>query len=86
MPRVLGEFARVARPSGVLHLGVSEGDAEGWESGHYGSPGRRWFVHHRLDSLQQLLAEAGWTVVDVQRLHHVRDWLYVLAHRTRRAT
>ena len=81
VPRVLGEFARVTRPSGVLHLGVSEGDGERWEHGAYGSDRSRWFVHHGLDPLRTLLAEAGWTVVDTERLQHVRDWLYVLAHR-----
>ena len=82
VPRVLGEFARVTRPSGVLHLGVSEGDGEGWEHGAYGSNHSRWFVHHRLEPLRALLAEAGWTIVDTQRLQHVRDWLCLLAHRT----
>jgi ubiquinone/menaquinone biosynthesis C-methylase UbiE len=81
VPRVLGEFARVTRPSGVLHLGVSEGEGEGWEHGAYGSNQSRWFVHHRLEPLRALLAGAGWTIVDTQRLHHVRDWLYLLAHR-----
>jgi SAM-dependent methyltransferase len=82
VPRVLGEFARVTRPSGVLHLGVSEGDGQGWEHGAHGSDHSRWFVHHRLEPLRALLAAAGWTVVDVQRLHYVRDWLYLLAHRS----
>jgi ubiquinone/menaquinone biosynthesis C-methylase UbiE len=82
VPAVLGEFARVTRPSGALHLAVSEGDGEGWESGHYGSDEPRWFVHHRLEPLRELLTGAGWSVVDVSRLHFVRDWLYVLAHRS----
>ncbi|HEY7046446.1 MAG TPA: class I SAM-dependent methyltransferase [Jatrophihabitantaceae bacterium] len=65
VPGVLGEFARVTRPAGALHLGVSEGAPPG----------------HRLEPLRKLLAEAGWTVVDVERLHLRRDWLYLLAHR-----
>jgi SAM-dependent methyltransferase len=81
VPRVLAEFARVTRPGGLLHLGVSEGDGEGWERGAYDSDSPRWFVHHRLDRLRTLLAEAGWAVVSVERQRHVRDWLYVLAHR-----
>lgn len=63
--RVLGEFARVTRPAGALHLGVSEGDPPG----------------HRLGPLRVLLAEAGWTVVDVDRLHLGENWMYLLAHR-----
>jgi len=63
--RVLGEFARVARPAGALHLGVPEGDPPG----------------HRLEPLRALLAEAGWRVVDVERLDLGENWLYLLAHR-----
>jgi SAM-dependent methyltransferase len=81
VPRVFAEFARVTRPAGALHLAVSEGDGEGWESGRYGPDSPRWFVHHRLDPLRELLAAAGWQVVDVSRLRTVRDWLYLLAHR-----
>jgi ubiquinone/menaquinone biosynthesis C-methylase UbiE len=66
VPRVLGEFARVTRPAGALHLRVSEGDGP---------------TDHRVEPLRALLADAGWTVVGVDRLHHVRDWLYLLAHR-----
>ena len=65
-PRVLEEFARVTRPAGALHLRVSEGDGP---------------TDHRVEPLRALLADAGWTVVGVDRLHHVRDWLYLLAHR-----
>jgi ubiquinone/menaquinone biosynthesis C-methylase UbiE len=81
VPRVLGEFTRVTRPAGVLHLGVAEGDGEGWEHDAYGTNHSRWFVRHRFEPLRELLAGAGWTVTDAERLHHVRDWLYVLAHR-----
>lgn len=81
VPQVLSEFARVTRPGGVLHLGVAEGDGAGWEYGAYGTDHSRWFVYHRFDPLRALLVESGWAVVDVERLRHGRDWLYVLAHR-----
>ena len=77
-PGVLAGFARVTRRGGVLHLGVAEGDGEGWQ-GESGRP--RWFVHYRLEPLRAMLADSGWHVVDVSRLHHIRDWLYLLAHR-----
>ena len=79
VPRVLAEFARVTRPTGALHLAVSEGDGEGWVSDRYGSSSPRWYVHHRLEPLRETLAEAGWQVVDVSRLRTVRDWLCLLA-------
>jgi len=81
VPRALGEFARVSRSGGALHLAVSEGDGEGWErAARYGSAQPRWYVQHRLEPLQAQLADAGWNVVDVSRLNTVRDWLYLLAH------
>ena len=82
VPSVLSEFARVTRPSGALHLAVSEGDGEGWDTVRFGADEPRWYVHHRLEALRALLAGAGWQVVDTSRLQYVRDWLYVLAHRT----
>ncbi len=81
VPRVLAEFARVTRTAGALHLAVSEGDGENWETERYGSSSPRWFVHHRLAPLREMLAAAGWNVVDVSRLDHNRDWLYLLGHR-----
>jgi SAM-dependent methyltransferase len=79
VPRVLAEFARVTRPTGALHLAVSEGDGEGWEKHRYGPDNPRWYVYHRLDPLRETLAEAGWQVVDVARLRALRDWLCLLA-------
>jgi SAM-dependent methyltransferase len=82
VPAVLAGFARVARTGGALHLAVSEGDGEDWESaGRYGSDSPRWYVHHRIEPLRDMLTTAGWHVVDIMRLHYRRDWLYLLAHR-----
>lgn len=81
VPRVLAEFARVTHQSGVLYLAVSEGDGEGWDNERYGDSHPRWYVQHRERPLRQLLAAAGWQVVDVSRLRHQRDWLYLLSHR-----
>jgi len=72
---VFGEFARVVRPGGVLHLSVAEGDGDGWEHGAYGSTGSRWFVRHRMSSLEPALAEAGFADLDVERSTGGRDWL-----------
>jgi SAM-dependent methyltransferase len=83
VPGVLAEFTRVTRPAGVLHLAVSEGDGEGWESARYGPNMPRWYVNHRFEPLSDMLASAGWQIVDVSRLRTVRDWLCLLAHRAR---
>jgi SAM-dependent methyltransferase len=85
VPGVLAEFARVTRRAGTLHLAVSEGVGEGWESGRYGPDTPRWYVHHRFEPLREMLAETGWQIVDVSRLRTVRDWLCLLAHQAQPA-
>jgi len=82
VPAVLAEFARVTCPGGVLHLGVSEGDGEGWEGDAYGSDRSRWYVHHRSEPLSDHLEAAGWRVCARSRAVTKRRWLYLLATRT----
>jgi ubiquinone/menaquinone biosynthesis C-methylase UbiE len=82
VPQVLAEFARVVRPSGLLHLAVAEGDGEAWEvATAYGSQFRRFFAYHGEEGLRHLLAESGFTVHFVHRSHAVRDWLTLRATR-----
>jgi ubiquinone/menaquinone biosynthesis C-methylase UbiE len=78
---VLAEFARVLRPGGRLHLSVSEGDGEGWETDRYGSEQPRWFVHHREPPLRTALHHAGFQVTAVTRSLQGRNWLRMLAVR-----
>ncbi|MCP2328560.1 SAM-dependent methyltransferase [Hamadaea flava] len=79
VPEVLAEFARVVRPGGAVHLVVAEGDGEGWERHGYGGDGLRWFAYHRLDSLTDLLAAVGLTVLEATHRSHYRAWLGVRA-------
>jgi ubiquinone/menaquinone biosynthesis C-methylase UbiE len=85
LPGVLGEFARVVRPDGLLHLAVSEGDGEGFEDHAYRQGLRRWFTHHREAPLTGALAAAGFHVTAADRRTVNRHWLYLRAVRVRRA-
>jgi SAM-dependent methyltransferase len=80
VPVTLGEFGRVLRAGGVLHLVVAEGDGEGYESDLY--EGRlRWFTRHREAGLRALLGDAGFVVDGVGRTSAFRDWLTLDATR-----
>ena len=75
-PVAIGEFARVLRPGGALHLVVAEGDGEGFQTDMYG--GRpRWFSHHRAEGLTAMLGAAGFAVHGISRNSSHRDWLVV---------
>src|SRR2546430_16248880 len=80
---VLSEFHRVLRQSGVLHLGVAEGDGERWEDVDYGPTERlrRWYVYYSLAEIQQHLQSAGFDRIKVARHSDHRCWLYLLASR-----
>lgn len=80
VPVVLGGFARVLRPGGVLLLAVAEGDGEGYEDAVQYGGGRRFFVRHRLDQLAPQLNAAGCTVDRVGRRSGHREWLDIDAH------
>jgi hypothetical protein len=81
VPAALAEFARVTRPSGVLHLTVAEGDGEGWQASSYDGQPPRWFAHHREESLRALVDSAGFEVRAVSRRRSHRDWLTIEARR-----
>lgn len=76
------------QPSGVLGLSTSVGDGEGWEDVPYEPasqptrvPLRRWFVHHESDALLELVASAGFDIIQCDERHAHRRWLQVLARR-----
>ncbi len=85
VPAVVGEFRRVLRDGGALHLAGAAGDDDGWEPCSYDADSPRWFVRHRYEPLAALLAEAGFAVVDVARRVTHRDWLRIRATRTPRS-
>jgi SAM-dependent methyltransferase len=86
VPLVLGEFARVVRPGGVLVLNVAEGDGEGWEVAvHYRSARRRWFTLHRAQALTDLLTTVGFEVYDKRHITTGRGWMSLHCRRTQPA-
>ena len=78
-PLILREFVRVLQRRGVLHLSVSEGQGQGWESGAYDSSLERWFCHYQWPELESMLADAGFRVLGFERDAARRRWLRVLA-------
>jgi SAM-dependent methyltransferase len=82
LPIVLRQLAEATRPAGLLRLSVKEGDGEGWST-HGSVPTPRRFVYWREPELREVLADAGWDVVEVARGDGFRgeSWLGVLAVR-----
>jgi SAM-dependent methyltransferase len=61
-PAVLRAFRRALRPSGVLYIGVKEGDGERWVE-HSGDR-RRFFAFYQEAEFDRLLASQGFTVLE----------------------
>jgi ubiquinone/menaquinone biosynthesis C-methylase UbiE len=80
-PRALAEAHRVLRPHGLFYLSVKQGEGEGYLSNLAGQP--RYFVFHQPDAIQQLLAEAGFAVVE-QWSHESPQvtWLVTIARKS----
>ncbi len=65
LPTVLSRLAAVTRAGGLLRASVKEGDGDGWST--HGSIGRRrHFTYWRAPALAEVVAEAGWTDVEVR--------------------
>lgn len=82
LPTVLTRLADVTAQGGLLHLGLKEGDGEGWSThGPVGAP--RHFVYWREAPLREAVTDAGWQVDHVRRGEGLRGdgWLEVRAHR-----
>lgn len=87
VPATLRGFRRALRYGGVLGLSTAVGDVEGWEEVRYVvDPGvelirplRRWFVHHRVDDLLDLVRDAGFEVRSATEVTSHRRWVRVLA-------
>jgi len=83
VPAVLSRFAALLRPDGVLYLSVKLGDDEAWTADKYGRQHARFFTYWRPETLDPLLADAGFQIVsgDVQQGKH-DIWLSRLAQKT----
>ena len=76
--RALTAMAAAAR---WLAVTLKEGDGEAWSDAKLSS--RRWFAYWREEPLRQVLARAGWDVVELWHVQgRVEPWLHVLAQRS----
>ncbi|MFA5985323.1 MAG: class I SAM-dependent methyltransferase [Methylococcaceae bacterium] len=77
LPRVLGELNAALKPGGILFLSNPRGDGEGWSGDRYGH-----FM--QLESSQQFLQDAGFTVLDhyyrpLGQPKHLQPWLAIVS-------
>ncbi len=82
LPDVLVNLAASTRRGGALHLAVKEGDGARFST-HGNIAGPRHFTFWREPALREVLAAAGWDVVEVTRSPGQRGetWLDVAARR-----
>ena len=77
---VLDRVRNAVRPDGLLALSVKEGDGSAWSDHRLGSP--RFFTFWRPGPLAEVLADHGWTVLDLERRAGDRDlWILLTARR-----
>jgi SAM-dependent methyltransferase len=85
VPATLRQWHALIASGGRLGIATSLGGDEGWELVPYDGPGpeggelHRWFVHHDVDGLHQLLAAAGFTVLSTGFRTTHRTWAQVHA-------
>lgn len=77
LPDVLARIHTSLKPGGVLFLSNPRGDSEGWS-------GRRYGLYMQLETSQQYLADAGFTVLDHYyrppgKPRHEQPWLAIVA-------
>ncbi len=83
VPGALGELRRILGPAGLLMLDLQEGVGEGWERSPYG-PVDRLFARYSAAEVTQLLAQAGFRVLEQSRTPgETRTWLQFLAQKNR---
>ncbi len=63
LPALCG-FARVLKPGGVLYLSLKAGAEADWQPNPYQNEGLRFFTYWQPDTLDPLLIQAGFHIVD----------------------
>ncbi len=83
VPAVLRSFAALLKPDGALYLSVKVGDDEAWTADKYGRQQFRFFTYWQPDTLDPLLAAAGFHIISGDVRPGRRDvWLSRLAQKT----
>jgi ubiquinone/menaquinone biosynthesis C-methylase UbiE len=78
-PAALAEIRRILKPGAVFMLSMQEGQSDSWETG-YGTDIERYFVRYQSAELEDMLAAAGFNVVEKLRTPHIiRTWLAYLS-------
>lgn len=76
VPQTLQAFARILKPNGILYLSVKMGDAAKWMPTPYQENLPRFFTYWQSETLDPLLHQAGFTIVDGWEKQGSRDrWL-----------
>lgn len=86
VPGTLRQFHDLLMPDGVLYLSVKSGGVDGWDT-KFGTDWPRWFTYWSESELDDVLAQAGFLVIDSERSEHSSvTWLIRLAKRAARGT
>jgi SAM-dependent methyltransferase len=87
VPETLQTFARILKPGGILYLSVKLGDGANWVPNPYKDDLPRFFTYWQPDTLDPLLIEAGFTLLDGWENQGRRDrWLVRFAQKPNNPT
>jgi SAM-dependent methyltransferase len=82
VPQTVQDFARILKPSGILYLSVKMGDDAKWTSTPFNDDLSRFFTYWQPETLDPLLHQAGFTIIDGWEKQGSRDrWLVRFAQR-----
>ncbi|MBE2221689.1 MAG: class I SAM-dependent methyltransferase [Anaerolineae bacterium] len=82
----LQNFARVLKPGGILYLSVKQGDDASWLPNPYQDDLPRFFTYWQPETLDPLLIQAGFTIIDGWEKQGSRDrWLVRFAENNRKS-
>jgi ubiquinone/menaquinone biosynthesis C-methylase UbiE len=81
-PIALKRFHDVLQTGGILCLATKQGDGDEWTSHSYGAEVPRYFTYWQPDSLDTLLQNAGFTIVDGWITEEKSTWIVRFAQKT----
>ncbi|MCA9958046.1 MAG: class I SAM-dependent methyltransferase [Anaerolineales bacterium] len=82
LPSAFAEFCRILRPGGIFYMSVKLGDGEQWSEQSYKQQAPRFFVYWQPETIDPLLAAAGFTITDGwQNAGQYGPWLARLSYK-----